>query len=158
MTKKIIRFGWKLTNRIQSNKWDKNLWYFIYWEKRSSVTYLWVTKVCESLGLEFEGEIRVHLWFRWFKLMGWLSGVSSCPDLFKEQGSIKSAHVCGSASWFELRRSLRISEKELLLAGKGYKTISPRVWTPQIHSQTDCVQMEEVQDPKHTSHSTKEQS
>ncbi len=123
MTKKIIRFGWKLTNRIQSNKWDKNLWYFIYWEKRSSVTYLWVTSMWIS---------RIRIWRRnkspsvqrWFQLMGWLSGVSSCPDLFKEQGSIKSAHVCGSASWFELRRSLRISEKELLLAGKGYKTIS----------------------------------
>ncbi len=48
----------------------------------------------------------------------------------------KSDHVCESCH--EQRRLLRTLEKELMLL----ITTS----TPQIHSQTDCVQMEEIQD------------
>ncbi len=83
-----------------------------------------MAKVCESLGLEFEGEIRVHLSRGVFNQ--WDDYQVSVPALFylKNRDLSKSAHVCGSVSWHEQRRSLRISEKELLLAGKRYKTIS----------------------------------
>ncbi len=72
----------------------------------------------------------------------------SVPDLFysKNRDLSKSDHVCGSESCHEQRRLLRTSEGELMLLIRLEKVTKPRVWTPQIHSQTDCVQMEEIQD------------
>ncbi len=43
--------SWKYTKRTESKKWEKNTLSFIYWDKWSSVTYLCVAKVRESLGL-----------------------------------------------------------------------------------------------------------
>ncbi len=59
-----------------------------------------------------------------------------------------SDHVCGSESCQEQRRLLRTSEKELMLLIWLEKVTKPSLksLTPQIHSQTDCVQMEEIQD------------
>ncbi len=66
----------------------------------------------------------------------------------KNRDLSKSDHVCGSESCHKQRRLLRTSEKELILLIRLEKVTKPSLksWTPQIHSQTDCVQMEEIQD------------
>ncbi len=122
-------------------QWDKNIFFVNYlFRKWSSVMYLCVAKVCDSLGLA------VHL-------------KSICAEVFsvrviyqmsvrglfysKNRDLSKSDHVCGSESCQEQRRSLKTSEKELMLL-IGLETFtkpSLKSLTPQIQSQTDCVQM-----------------
>ncbi len=100
-------------------------------------------KVCESLGLA----VRVHL------CRGVFSQCNNYQmyvcDLFYSKNMVlsKSDHVCGSESCHEQRRLLRTSEKELMLLIRLEKFTkqSLRALTPQIHSQTDSVHMEEIQ-------------
>ncbi len=118
-------------------QWDKNIFFVNYlFRKWSSFTYLCVAKVCDSLGLA------VHL-------------KSICAEVFsvrviyqmsvrdrfysKNRDLSKSDHVCGSESCQEQRRSLKTSEKELMLL-IGLETFtkpSLKSLTPQIQSQTD---------------------
>ncbi len=76
---------------------------------------MWISWISSS----FKGEIRVHLCRGVFQLVQWLS------NLFKEQGSIKSDHVCGSESCHEQRRLLRTSDKVLLSLIRQGKVTKP---------------------------------
>ncbi len=100
-------------------------------------------KVCESLGLA----VRVHLCRGVFSQCN--NYQMSVCDLFYSKNMVlsKSDHVCGSESCHEQRRLLRTSEKELMLLIRLEKFTkqSLRALTPQIHSQTDSVHMEEIQ-------------
>ncbi len=85
---------------------------------------------------------------RCFQSVQWLSNVSTWPVLFKEQGSIK----VWSCLWkWIISRTKEITEdlgKRVDVAHqarKGYKTISKEFGLHKS-SQTDCVQMEEIQD------------
>ncbi len=72
---------------------------------------MWISRISSS----FEGEIRVHLFRGFFNQ--WHDYQVSVHALFysKNRDLSKSDHVCGSVSWHKQRRSLRTSEKELLL-------------------------------------------
>ncbi len=85
---------------------------------------------------------------RCFQSVQWLSNVSTWPVLFKEQGSIK----VWSCLWkWIIPRTKEITGDLLKRVDvahqtrKGYKTISKEFGLHK-HSQTDCVQMEEIQD------------
>ncbi len=99
---------------------------FIYSGKLSNIAYLWVAKVCESLGLAVN--LKVNLEFREFR--GVFSQCNdyhiSVLDLFYSNRDLsKSDHVCGSESCHEQRRLLRISEKELMLLIRLEKVTKP---------------------------------
>ncbi len=99
---------------------------FIYWEKWSSVTYLSVAKVCESLGLAVNLKVKLESMCR-----GVFSQCNdyqmSVRDLFywKNRDLSKTDHVCGSESCQEQRRLLRTSEKELMLLIRLEKVTKP---------------------------------
>ncbi len=120
----------------------------LFIQEKSNIAYLWVAKVCESLGLAVNLKVKLESSVqRCFQSVQWLSNVSTWPVLFKQQGSIK----VWSCLWKwimsrtkEITEDLRKRVDVARQARKGYKTISKE--TPQIHSQTDCVQMEEIQD------------
>ncbi len=88
---------------------------------------------------------------RCFQSVQWLSNVSTWPVLFKEQGSIK----VWSCLWkWIIPRTKEITGDLLKRVDvahqtrKGYKTIS-KEFRLHKHSQTDCVQMEEIQDHRY---------
>ncbi len=100
---------------------------FIYSGKWSNIAYLWVAKVCESLGLavNLKVKIRVHLCRGVFSKCNDYQ-MSVC-DLFylKNRDISKSNHVCGSESCHEQRRLRRTSEKELMLLIRLEKVTKP---------------------------------
>ncbi len=92
----------------------------------------------------FEGEIRSVK--RCFHSVEWLSGVNACPVLSKEQGLLKLDHVYGSESCHKQRRSLRSSEKELMLLIRLEEVTKPSLKSlDSTKPQSDWVQMEEIQ-------------
>ncbi len=100
---------------------------FIYWQKLSSVTYLCVAKLCESLGLAVNLKVKLESICAEVFSVQWLSNVSTWPVLFKEQGSIK----VWSCLWkWIMSRTKEITEdlgKRVDVAHqarKGCKTIS----------------------------------
>ncbi len=93
---------------------------FIYSGKWSNITYLWVAKVCESLGLAVNLKVKLE------SICSEMFSVSGMSVLFKEQGSIK----VWSCLWkWIMARTKEISEdlrKRVVVAhqaGKCYKTI-----------------------------------
>ncbi len=82
---------------------------------------MWISRISWS----FEGEIRVHLFRGVFKQ--WDDYRVSLPALFnlKNRDLSKFDCVCGSESLHKQRRSLRTSEKELLLLIRLEKVTKP---------------------------------
>ncbi len=114
-------------NPIKQMRQKYYLCHLFIQKKWSDIAYLWVAKVCESLGLPVKGEIRVYLCRSVFSQCN--DYQMSVRDLFysKNRDRSNSDHVWGRESCHKQRRLLRTLEKELYFAHearKGYKTIS----------------------------------
>ncbi len=83
-------------------------------------------KVCESLGLAVNLKVKLEsICAEVFSVSAMTIKCQYVTCLFEEQDLSKSDHVCGSESCHEQRRSLRTSEKELMLLIRLEKVTKP---------------------------------
>ncbi len=134
MTQNIIRYQHNRTSpesrQREPNQTNETKIFslsFIHLGKWSNIAYLWVAKVCASLGLAVHLKVKFESICAEVFSVQWLSNVSTWPVLFKEQGSIK---VCSCLWKWIMSRTKEITEdlgKRVDVAHqarKGYKTIS----------------------------------
>ncbi len=84
--------------------------------KWSNIAYLWVAKVCESLGLADNLKVKFEsICAEVFSVSAMTIKCQYVTCFIQRTGILsKSDHVCGSESCHEQRRLLRTSEKELM--------------------------------------------
>ncbi len=110
-------------------KLDKNIYLsFIYSGKLSNITYLWVAKVCESLGLAVN--LKVKLESMCAELLSVRAMTIKCQyvtSFIQRTGIYQSLimfvevnHVTNKGDYWDLGKSVYVAHQ----ARKGYKTIS----------------------------------